>query len=47
MFTVLSSIPGTAKNNKRREPGIVEHAYNPRTREAEAGGLRAPGKPGL
>jgi hypothetical protein len=45
------------KKKGRKEPGVVTHAFNPSTREAEAGGFlssrpawstdRVPGQPGL
>jgi hypothetical protein len=47
----------TKNNNKNLQPGVVAHAFNPSTREAEAGGFLSsrpawstkwvPGQPGL
>jgi hypothetical protein len=44
MHEVLGSVPSTDKRNlvaleDRIKPGVVAHAFNPSTREAEAGGF--------
>jgi hypothetical protein len=32
-------MPAQKQKNKKQKPGVVAHAFNPSTREAEAGGF--------
>jgi hypothetical protein len=35
----FASVEGLRANNSKSEPGVVAHAFNPSTWEAEAGGF--------
>jgi hypothetical protein len=40
-------VAGAAKKSGKKKPGMVVHTCNLSTREADAGGLRVQGQPGL